>query len=232
MKQEPSIAYSAARAPKAAAIAGIIFSVLLIISLVIILISVPANSGNSASWLSTKGNSLLLAIHLVPFSGIAFLWFMGVVRDRLGTYEDRFIATVFLGSGLLFLATLFVLSALTGGIIYLYNTQTSFSLASDYYNFGRAIAQEILNTYMLKMAGVFMISTSTLFLRSRVIPRWMALLGYGLAAIMLLRISHTDRLVWISLAFPLWVLLISVCFLVDSYRRKSEGTSPGQGATH
>jgi hypothetical protein len=112
MKQESSTAYSAARAPKAAAIAGIIFSLLLIVSLVIILISVPANASNNGSWLTTKGNSILFALHLVPFSGIAFLWFMGVVRDRLGNFEDRFISTVFFGSGLLFLATLFVLDSL------------------------------------------------------------------------------------------------------------------------
>jgi len=43
----------------------------------------------------------------LPFAGIAFLWFIGVLRDRLGELEDRFFATVFLGSGLLFLAMLF-----------------------------------------------------------------------------------------------------------------------------
>lgn len=33
-------------------------------------------------------------------AGIAFLWFIGVIRDRSGAHEDRFFATVFLGSGL------------------------------------------------------------------------------------------------------------------------------------
>lgn len=44
---------------------------------------------------------------LVPFAGIAFLWFIGVLRDRLGQLEDRFFATVLFGSGPLFLGTLF-----------------------------------------------------------------------------------------------------------------------------
>ena len=43
----------------------------------------------------------------MPFAGIAFLWFIGVVRDQLGEVEDRLFSTVFLGSGLLFLAMLF-----------------------------------------------------------------------------------------------------------------------------
>jgi hypothetical protein len=46
-------------------------------------------------------------------AGIAFLWFIGVIRDHLGDREDRFFATVFLGSGLLFVAMLFI----CGGII-------------------------------------------------------------------------------------------------------------------
>lgn len=221
MKQEEPLTRVRSTAPKAAAIAGIVFSVLLTISLVLILISVPANLDNGGAWLSTRGSPLLLALNLVPFAGIAFLWFIGVVRDRLGQDEDRFIATVFLGSGLLFLAMLFVLAAMVGSIILLYTTQTDRSLASGYYDFGRTIAHEILTIYMLKMAGVFMISTTTLFLRTRSIPRWMAFLGYALAALMLLRISHLDRLGWVALAFPLWVFLISVYILIDNYRRKS-----------
>ncbi|MEB3338567.1 MAG: hypothetical protein VKJ46_13955, partial [Leptolyngbyaceae bacterium] len=213
------------KAPKAAAIAGIIFSVLFMISLGLFLTSTPANLREGGAWLSTQGDTILLALNLVPFAGIAFLWFMGVVRDRLGDSEDRFLSTVFFGSGLLFLAMLFSLAAVTGAVILLYNPQANRLLAFGYYDFGRTIAREILNTYMLKMAGVFMISTSTLFIRTRTIPRWMAFLGYGLAAIMLLRIQHLDRLGWISLAFPLWVLLISVYMLVDNYRQRPEGVS-------
>ena len=74
----------------------------------------------------------------------------------------------------------------------------------------------ILNTYAIKMAGVFMISTCTLFLRTKVTPRWMALLGYALALLLLLSISHVS---WIFLVFPLWILLISVYILIENYRR-------------
>src|SRR5688500_19255791 len=48
-----------------------------------------------------------ISLHLVPFAGIAFLWFIGVVREQLGDVEDRLFSTVFMGSGLLFLALLF-----------------------------------------------------------------------------------------------------------------------------
>ena len=53
----------------------------------------------------------------MPFAGIAFLWFIGVVRDRLGRLEDQFFSTVFFGSGLLFLAMVFVSMAIAGGMV-------------------------------------------------------------------------------------------------------------------
>jgi hypothetical protein len=71
----------------------------------------------TGAWLETSSNKVALVLNLVPFAGIAFLWFIGVLRDRLGELEDRFFATVFLGSGLLFLAILFASAAVVGGII-------------------------------------------------------------------------------------------------------------------
>ena len=61
--------------------------------------------------------AVAIALNLVPFAGIAFLWFIGVLRDRIGEHEDRFFATVFLGSGLLFVAMIFVAAAITGAVI-------------------------------------------------------------------------------------------------------------------
>ena len=102
--------------------AGILFSVLLIISLVLVRISIPADPQDAGAWLVDSGRNVRLALNLLPFSGVAFLWFVGVIRDRLGEYEDRLFATVFLGSGLLFLAMLFASAATAGGIITAYGT--------------------------------------------------------------------------------------------------------------
>jgi len=109
---------SALRTPRAAAVAGIVFSVLLISSLVLLRISVPAESAVPGTWLTDSGKRTAVAIglNLIPFAGIAFLWFIGVIRDRIGTHEDRFFATVFLGSGLLLVGMLFVAAAVAGGL--------------------------------------------------------------------------------------------------------------------
>jgi hypothetical protein len=204
--------------PRAAAIAGVLFSVLLIAALVLIRISIPADPRDAGEWLSRSSHVVTLALNLVPFAGIAFLWFIGVVRDRLGQQEDRFFATVFLGSGLLFLAMLFAATAMMGGLVIVYALGQSELIEGGGYAFGRAVTYVVLNTYAMRMAGVFMISSCTLFVRTGVTPRWMAWLGYALALLLLLTITTFS---WISLVFPAWVLLISLHILIEKPARQT-----------
>jgi hypothetical protein len=207
------------RTPRAAAVAGILFAVLLITSLVLIRISVPATPRDAGAWLAHSTKTVALALNLLPFAGIAFLWFIGVVRDRLGAREDRLFATVFLGSGLLFVAMLFSSAAIAGGLIVVYGERPAL-IATSSYAFGRAVTYQVMNIYAIKMAGVFMISCSTLWLRTGLLPRWIAALGYAVAAVLLLTLSFID---WVSVLFPLWVLLISAYILIENRRRPSAG---------
>ena len=206
------------KAPRAGAIAGIIFSTLLIVSLVLIRVSVPATPGDVGTWLSDGGKSARLALNLLPFAGIAFLWFVGVLRDRMGAQEDRFFATVFLGSGLLFLAMIFACSAVVGGLMMAYGAIPGKLMDSGIYTFARTVAYQLANVYAMKMAAVFMISTCTLAIRTLIFPRWMAFLGYALALLLLLRSGH---FYWDPLVFPLWVLVISVYVLIANFRREA-----------
>lgn len=214
---------AALTAPRSAAVAGILFSVLLIAALTLIRLSIPADPKDPGAWLSTNARAVTLALNLVPFAGIAFLWFIGVVRDRLGEYEDRLFATVFLGSGLLFLAMLFASAATAGGILLAFDAGNGELSGSGAYAFGRALTYVTLNTYSMRMAGVFMISTCTVLLRTGVMPRWMAWLGYLLALVLLLTISSFS---WVSLVFPIWVFVISVYILIENYRGKRDVKLP------
>jgi hypothetical protein len=205
--------------PRAAAVAGILFSILLVISIVLIRISIPDQPHDTGSWIFENGKTVVLALNLVPFAGIAFLWFIGVVRDRIGEHEDRFFATVFLGSGLLFLAMLFVTAATAGGLIEIYLTGSGNPFDLSIYRFGRSLTLQMMNVYTIKMAGVFMISTCTLAHRTGIFPRWMAYLGIALALVLLFSVGFTF---WAIILFPLWVLLISVHILLANLG-KSEG---------
>jgi hypothetical protein len=222
MPTEETLISAQLRAPRAAAIAGILFSVLLVTSFVLLRFSVPADPLEAGAWLRTRANTVALALNLVPFAGIAFLWFMGVLRDRLGEREDRFFATVFLGSGLLFLAMLFFSAAVAGGIIIAYVAAPDSLLGSATFTFARAITFEIMNVYAIKMAGVFIIATSTLALRTGFIARWIAFLGYAVAVLLLLSSRYIEG---ILMVFPLWVLLVSLHILVGNLRGSSPETA-------
>jgi hypothetical protein len=215
MKQESALIGQRMRTPRAAAIAGILFSLLLIASMLLIRISIPANPLGPATDVINHSKAISLALHLLPFAGIAFLWFIAVVRDRLGELEDRFFATVFLGSGLLFIAMVFTSAAIAGGIITVLSSGSGNLIQSGAYALGRVVSYQVMHVYATKMAGVFMISTSTLALRTRIVPRWMAFLGYMLALILLLSVDSVE---WVAVVFPLWVLLISVYILLANLR--------------
>lgn len=208
-------ARSKLRTPRAAAVAGIIFACLLGTSLVLIRLAIPADPREGGAWLAERASSVAFALNLVPFAGIAFLWFMGVVRDRIGAWEDRFFATVFIGSGLLFLAMLFAASALAGSLLVTFAIVPLNAPERSLFFYGRATMYAIANVYAMKMAGMFMISTATIAVRTQIMPRWMVLLSYAMALFLILSVGF---LPWAIMIFPAWVLLISLYILSQNYR--------------
>jgi hypothetical protein len=213
MVQEDSAIHKRLRAPKAAAIAGILFCVFLITSQLLVWGSIPANLGGPALDVLSHSKTISLALNLLPFAGIAFLWFIAVVRNRLGELEDRFFATVFLGSGLLYIGMVFTSAALAGGLIRVLINAPEILTQTGAYALGRAQIYQTMNVYGIKMAGVFMFSTSTILLRTGIVHRWIAFLGYALGAVLLLSVGI---IVWIPLVFPVWVFLISVAILLEN----------------
>jgi hypothetical protein len=213
MVEETSGVDKRLRAPRAAAVAGILFSVLLIASYILVWVSIPANPEAHDLDVISHSKTISFALNLLPFAGIAFLWFIAVVRNRLGALEDRFFATVFLGSGLLYIAMIFTSGALAGGLIRILTSAPEILTQPGTYALGRAEIFQTMNVYGIKMAGVFMFSTSTILLRTSIVPRWIAFLGYGLGAALLLSLGVIR---WIPLVFPIWVLLISVAILAES----------------
>src|SRR4051795_6631402 len=117
MSQNSARAPAGLNTPRAAAIAGIVFSALMIAIFWLLRGTVPSDPLDPGLWIAAESKTVTLALNLVPFAGVAFLWFIGVLRDRLGRQEDRFFATVFLGSALLFLAMLFAAAAIAGAIM-------------------------------------------------------------------------------------------------------------------
>ncbi|HEX6448601.1 MAG TPA: hypothetical protein VF060_03975 [Trebonia sp.] len=210
--QGPLRAGSPLRTPRAAAVAGIIFSVLLITALTLLRLSAPSSPGTAGIWLTDSGHRAAVAVglNLVPFAGIAFLWFIGVLRDRIGEREDRFFATVFLGSGLLFIGMLFVAAAAGGALV---ASATSALPGSGTLALGRNVATSLLNVYSMRMAAVFTLTTVTIARRTQIVSRWLTLAGLGCAVVLMVGIGINP---WVELLFPLWILALSLDILSAS----------------
>ena len=192
--------------PRAAAAAGVLFALLFGSALVLIRMALPEGEQPGAQWLSSGSTNLKTAAIIMPFAGIAFLWFMGVVRDGLGRYEDKFFSTVFLGSGLLFLAMMFIAAGVGAGLEHSHAAGDA-----DVASFGQMVLLAVSKTYALRMAAVFMISLATIWLKTGLMPRWLVVVTY-LAALGLLIAS--DITMWLTLAFPVWVLMVSLLLLI------------------
>ena len=213
--QEP-ITDTSLRTPRAAGAAGIVFSLLLGLALVLIIVSVPSDPATAGAWLtdSSRRAPIALALNLVPFAGIAFLWFIGVVRDRIGQREDRFFASVFLGSGLLFVAMLFTAAAFAGGLIAVTAVRSA-APGPDTLAVGRQVTGLLLRVYAMRMAAVFTMSTATITLRTRLVPRWIGLTGFAVAVVLLVTLGLSP---WVELLFPAWILLLSADILRTGLR--------------
>ena len=178
--------------------------------IVLIRLRMPEGMKDSSAWLSSSHTGIVTAAVLMPFAGISFLWFIGVVRDGFGEYEDRFFASVFLGSGLLFLAMMFVATAVAAGLVSTDTGVIDAAAHAEVIDVGKMIVLKTTKTYAVRMAAVFMISAATIWLRTRLMPRWLALLSYLVALAILIA---SDLSMWVTMTFPIWVLVVSGLFL-------------------
>ncbi|MFJ6781575.1 hypothetical protein [Streptomyces yangpuensis] len=188
------------KTPRAAGMAGVAFALLLGAAIVLMRISVPAGEAADATIDPDRRWAVQLALQIVPFAGIFFLWFMGALRAHTGEAEDRFVATVFLGSGFIFVATLFGAAAAAGTVL---NEETP----SD---FGRHYAYTLLATYAMRMAAVFVLATSMIGRMLGVFPRPLAALGTLVGLILIVVGAGVP---WSELLFPAWALVISLHIL-------------------
>jgi hypothetical protein len=190
------------RAPWAASIAGILFSVMFTAALVLVR-SQPEQSGENTA-------IMIGGLYLAPFAGIMFLWFVAVIRDQLGEREDRFFATVFFGSGLIFVALLFTTAAVVSTPTTLVEFLGGAQLSTEGQAILRALAYTLLFAMATRAAAVFMLATATIGIKSGVFPRWFALVGYLLGFVLLVAVSFWD---WFILVLPAWVAVVSLFIL-------------------
>jgi hypothetical protein len=205
--------------PRAAGIAGLVFAALFAASM--LLVRARPTPGSSAEEVAafylehSAGRTALVGLYLVPFAGIAFLWFIAVIRGHLGAREDRFLSTVFIGSGLLFVAMLFAAAACAGALYAAVKFQDQPPPSPDTVVLARALAFAFLFVFGVRAAAVFMLVVSTIGLRTGFLPRWLVVVGYVAGIVFLLTVTYVESL---ALLLPAWVTAVSIVILRDARR--------------
>jgi hypothetical protein len=131
---------------------------------------------------------------------------------------------VFFGSGLLFVALVFVATAIASsavvGYLYLDQSPPSGAMVAAM----RALSYTVLFAFATRAAAVFLISMGTIGLRSRTFPSWFAMTGYLRGLVLLVAVTFFD---WAILVLPAWVAIVSL-FIMRRERSRGRGTTGTQ----
>ena len=165
---------------------------------------------------------ILVGLYIMPFSGIAFLWFIVALRMWIAHSTRRIsalLSNVQLVSGILFIG-LFLAGAASQSVM---AASVEFSeapvdpvVARQFPQFGSAL----LLVFALRMAAMFILTTSNIGRTSGVLPRWFVYVGFVVALFLLLSATFSPLL---ALVFPVWVLTLCV-FLILGARKIPEDT--------
>jgi hypothetical protein len=219
------------RSVEAAAVAGGVYSVLAVVGM-LLLSRFPSLDGTEeeiTAWFDDSANrsSSILGLNLVAVSSIAFLWFVAVIRRRLGDLEDRFFGTVFFGSAIVYVAIWLAGGAVLAGPAMAATVLDSGSVSEASASLAAGVGAGLLLVVAPRIQAVFVLTTSTLILRSRILPRWLAIVGYVIAVGMFVFPLVAEPL---GLGFPAWVLVVSIVIFLRRPTGKSDPETEPEGS--
>ena len=201
---------------------GVTFAVLLAVGM-ILLNRTPKLSASDADYTAFYGGGgqtvlITVGLYLVPFAGIAFLWHMTAVRLLVRALTPAPSAIPYglqIVSGGLFVALLFSGSAAAGAVALLQDLGDGPVPGPDVGRSLSGVGYALVFVYAVRMAGMYAITTTTLLQHAGLLPRWVALLSYLMAAAMLVTTTLHPALL---LVFPGWVALAGLIVLARTGR--------------
>ncbi|GAA1240802.1 hypothetical protein GCM10009609_00500 [Pseudonocardia aurantiaca] len=198
---------------------GVLFALLFVVALVLVQQApgLAAPDGDYQAFYARGSGSVLVALglYVVPFAGIACLWHMIATRTLLQVLRPRSWSEIphwlNLASGITFVCMLFGGTAAVGAIALL----TEFSAAPlpppDVARALNSVGYALVFVFGVRAAGMYMITATGLARSAKILPRWLALVSYLVAAFLLVSVTFHPA---ILLVFPAWVLLMSGLLLV------------------
>ena len=190
-----------------------LFGLLFGTALVLIRTALPEGAEEGAQWLDSGSTRMRVAAILMPFAGIAFLWFIGVVRDVFGLLEGQVLLKGVHRRGADVLAMTLGSSAIGAGLAASSRDVVDAVAHAEVATFGQMVLITLTKTYALRMGAVFMISLATIWIKTELMPRWLVIVTYVLALGILFA---SDISMWMTLAFPVWVLIVSLFLLAKA----------------
>jgi hypothetical protein len=217
---QQQLAHRKVRSPRSAAVAGIICSLLVVTVIVVLRAGAIVDPADiDRDWLEARSAGASGILVLIPFAGLSFLWFTGVMRDLLGELEDKFLSTVFLGSGIILVVLMFVWAATYGAMFSTYQLVADALTDLDVFYYVTAFNNELIGNYLLRMVAVYMLSSGMLWIRTKAVPRWLSIVTIIVAMPFLLL---AQELIWARFLAPAWGLMVSIFILILNFRPNQE----------
>jgi hypothetical protein len=210
---------------------GLAFSFLFLLTFYLVT-RIPGPNAADAQLIEFYGSqdrrrAIVLGTYVMPFAGIAFLWFIVALRMWINASARRvseLTTNLHLVSGVLFVALFFVSAAATAATALTAEFATSFisptaaRLLPEY-------GSVLLIVFALRMAAMFVFATSTIGRETKVLPRWFVLIGYGVGLFLLLSASLNPLLV---LVFPVWMIVLCVILFLRARKIPKDVVVPAR----
>ena len=214
---------------EAAALAGIVCAIGWSVSLRDLL-AAPAIDAPDAQVVHYYGASgagfhALVLLQVMVLGTIGFLWFIGVVRNRLGARAPELVATVFFGGGILIAGLMFAGTAALAAPAVLVEAGGKVPGVGDV-SISRAMAVAILTVFAPRIATLLMFAVATLGRKTGALPKWLVIVTYVVGTTEFLNVTISQPTIYLV---PAWIALVSLSLLI----RKSTGrieppaTTPG-----
>lgn len=203
------------RSIEGAAIAGLIFAVLSVIGLAMenTRPSLTATDAEMIAWYSDAANRTVVTVglSLIVFAAVAFLWFIAVIRRRVGTRDDRFIGSVFTGSGILLTGVMLAAAAAIASPAVTVHLSDGIVPDPGALHAVTGLGSTLALLVLLRIQAVFIVTVSTLALRTGAFNRWLSYFGYAMSVVMFFIPLLTEPM---GMAFPAWVGVLSIALFL------------------
>jgi hypothetical protein len=175
---------------------------------------------------SSNGTAALVWIQVLVFSTIAFLWFVGVVRGRIGDREPKLFGTVFFGASILLAALLFFGATLLAAPA-IHVTVSDTPADPGTVSLLRSAAAVVLSVFVPRIATLVMFSAASLGRATGALPRWLVVATFAIGAYELVNVTVDEPTVFLV---PGWIALVSIVLLVRHPSNAFELEAPAPGA--